>query len=193
MENGLADTSVLHLYETLGWFRRKEYIKLHFAETWNELHHLLIMEALGGNDRFSDRWVAQHIAFFYYWLVVILYMTAPAVAYDMMSKIEAHAYNTYDEFLKSHEEELKSLPAPQVAIDYYEKGNLFLFDAFQNNVFDAEMSGSRVDSTETRRPVISNLYDVFFNIRADEGEHSATMGRLQKDVCARKARGESPL
>ena len=32
-----AYTSVLHLYETLGWFRKKEYIKLHFAESWNEL------------------------------------------------------------------------------------------------------------------------------------------------------------
>jgi ubiquinol oxidase len=76
-------TSVLHLYETLGWFRQKEYIQIHFAESWNELHHLLIMETLGGNERFLDRFVAQHIAFFYYWLVVLLYMAAPAVAYDL--------------------------------------------------------------------------------------------------------------
>ena len=54
-------TSVLHLFETCGWFRKKEYIKMHFAESWNELHHLLIMESLGGTDRFGDRFVAQHI------------------------------------------------------------------------------------------------------------------------------------
>ena len=24
-------------------------LKVHFAESWNELHHLLIMESLGGN------------------------------------------------------------------------------------------------------------------------------------------------
>lgn len=38
--------SVLHLYETLGWWRRADYIKMHFAESWNELHHLLIMEVI---------------------------------------------------------------------------------------------------------------------------------------------------
>lgn len=48
-------TSVLHLYETLGWFRKSEYIKIHFAESWNELHHLKIMESLGGNSEFKDR------------------------------------------------------------------------------------------------------------------------------------------
>ncbi|MEH2093056.1 alternative oxidase [Nostoc sp.] len=40
--------SVLHLYETLGYWRKADLLKLHFAETWNELHHLLIMESLGG-------------------------------------------------------------------------------------------------------------------------------------------------
>ncbi|MGL4618119.1 MAG: alternative oxidase, partial [Chroococcidiopsis sp.] len=40
--------SVLHLYETLGWWRKADLLKVHFAETWNELHHLLIMESLGG-------------------------------------------------------------------------------------------------------------------------------------------------
>jgi hypothetical protein len=32
-----------------------------------------------------------------------------------------------------------------------------------------------------RRPVVENLYDVFFNIRADEAEHASTMKILQKD------------
>lgn len=27
-------TSVLHLYETFGWLRKSEYIKIHFAESW---------------------------------------------------------------------------------------------------------------------------------------------------------------
>jgi len=66
-------TSVLHLYETLGWFRKKELIKLHFAESWNELHHLLIMEELGGNKLFRDRFVAQHIAFFYYCKSILIF------------------------------------------------------------------------------------------------------------------------
>jgi hypothetical protein len=41
--------SVLHLYETLEWWRKVDWLKVHFAESWNELHHLLIMEALGGD------------------------------------------------------------------------------------------------------------------------------------------------
>jgi len=41
--------SMLHLYETLGWLRQASLRKVHGAEEWNELHHLLIMEALGGD------------------------------------------------------------------------------------------------------------------------------------------------
>jgi ubiquinol oxidase len=89
-----AYTSVLHLYETLGWWRRADYMKIHFAESWNELHHLLIMEELGGNARFTDRFVAQHIAFFYYWLVTVLYMLAPPVAYNLNEHVERHAFDT---------------------------------------------------------------------------------------------------
>ena len=35
-------TSVLHLYETIGHFRDKEYIKLHFDQAWNELQGLVL-------------------------------------------------------------------------------------------------------------------------------------------------------
>lgn len=38
----------------LQWWRRADYLKVHFAESWNEMHHLLIMESLGG----SDKWVS---------------------------------------------------------------------------------------------------------------------------------------
>jgi len=85
------------------------------------------MESLGGNELFFDRFVAQHIAFFYYWLVVILYMASPAVAYDLNKHVEQHAYATYDEFLTSHADELRAQPAPQVAIDYYQKGGEYYY------------------------------------------------------------------
>lgn len=41
-----AFMSVLHMYESFGWWRRADYIKVHFAESWNEMHHLLIMEVI---------------------------------------------------------------------------------------------------------------------------------------------------
>jgi len=199
-------TSVLHLYETLGWFRKKEYIQIHFAESWNELHHLLIMESLGGNQLFFDRFVAQHIAFFYYWLVVILYMVSPAVAYDLNKHVEQHAYATYDEFLTSHADELRAQPAPQVAIDYYQKGDLYMFDAFQYDLaavgskavplITTEIEPQGVDGVEDdnasqshkslrRRPIVKTLYDVFYNIREDEAEHASTMQILQRDITLR--------
>lgn len=51
--------SVLHLYETLGLWRKADLLKVHFAETWNELHHLLIMESLGGDRHWMDRLIAH--------------------------------------------------------------------------------------------------------------------------------------
>lgn len=202
-------TSVLHLYETLGWFRKKEYIKMHFAESWNELHHLLIMESLGGTEEFGDRFIAQHIAFFYYWIVVSLYIVSPATAYNLNMYVERHAFDTYDKFLKSHGEELKQQPAPQVAIDYYQNGDLSLFDSFQYSQIQSEKNekksqnnmAANIDTTfmkgsifaqvsvdtplaenNIRRPIINNLYDVFYNICVDEAEHAQTMEALSYDI-----------
>lgn len=161
--------SVLHLYETFGWWRKADWLKVHFAQAWNELHHLLIIESLGGNKSWSDRFVAQHAAFFYYWVIVALYMVAPCSAYHFMELVEGHAHHTYDTFLKENESELKAQPAPQVAINYYRDGDLYMFDEFQS-----------FDTPETRRPKIDNLYDVFVNIRDDEGQHVKTMLACQQ-------------
>jgi ubiquinol oxidase len=38
--------------------------------------------------------------------------------------VERHAFDTYDKFLETHEEELKSLPPPKVAKEYYQTGNV---------------------------------------------------------------------
>ncbi len=118
--------SVLHLYETLGYWRKADLLKVHFAETWNELHHLLIMESMGGDRYWIDRFVAQHIAVAYYWVVVLIYMLFPKYAYYLMELIENHAYHTYDDYLKAHETELKAQIAPKVAINYYRDGDLCL-------------------------------------------------------------------
>uniref|UniRef100_A0A7N0VD00 Ubiquinol oxidase n=1 Tax=Kalanchoe fedtschenkoi TaxID=63787 RepID=A0A7N0VD00_KALFE len=163
-----AFMSVLHMYETFGWWRAADYLKVHFAESWNEMHHLLIMEELGGNSWWFDRFLAQHIAVFYYFMTVFMYILSPRMAYHFSECVESHAYETYDKFLKSHGDVLKQTPAPEVAVKYYTGGDLYLFDEFQT---------SRVPLS--RRPVIENLYDVFWNIREDEGEHCKTMKACQ--------------
>jgi ubiquinol oxidase len=164
-----AFTSVLHLYETMGWWRKADWLKVHFAESWNELHHLMIAEELGGDKSWIDRFLARSGAFVYYWILVLMYMIAPRSAYHFMQLVEEHAYETYDKFLKEHEDELKAQPAPQVAINYYGSGDLYMFDEFQT-----------ARPPEARRPKIENLYDVYVAIRDDEMEHVKTMVACQK-------------
>uniref|UniRef100_A0A0G4IE86 Ubiquinol oxidase n=1 Tax=Chromera velia CCMP2878 TaxID=1169474 RepID=A0A0G4IE86_9ALVE len=160
-----AYTSVLHLYESLGWWRAgAELRKLHNAEEWNELHHLLIMESLGGDKNWIDRFMAQHAAVIYYWVCIALYVFAPNLSYAFSELVEGHATDTYEEFLATNAEVLKGLPAPVVAREYYTGGDYYMFDAFQG----AELATSR-------RPKCDSLYDVFRNIADDENEHIVTM------------------
>jgi ubiquinol oxidase len=49
-------------------------------------------------------------------------------------------------------------------------GDYYLFDEFQT---------SQVRTAEPRKPSCDNLYDVFINIRDDEGEHVKTMAACQ--------------
>ncbi|MGG6297322.1 alternative oxidase [Leptolyngbya sp. AN02str] len=161
--------SVLHLYETLGMWRRVDWLKVHFAESWNELHHLLIMEELGGGDNGIDRILARSVALLYYWIICALYVFSPRAAYHFMELVEGHAYRTYNKFLKENEAELKALPAPAIAVQYYRDGDLYMFDEFQS---------ARVACD--RRPAVNNLYDVFVAIRDDEQEHVKTMVACQR-------------
>ncbi len=161
--------SVLHLYETLGLWRKADWLKIHFAESWNELHHLLIMEALGGDSFWGDRLLARTAALVYYWIITVIYLVAPHAAYRFMELVEEHAYATYDRFLTAEAETLKAQPAPEVALQYYRDGDLYMFDEFQTGHVAAE-----------RRPEIRNLYDVFVAIRDDEMEHVKTMRACQQ-------------
>ncbi|MBW4682617.1 MAG: plastoquinol terminal oxidase [Microcoleus vaginatus WJT46-NPBG5] len=165
-----AYTSVLHLYETMGWWRKADWLKVHFAESWNELHHLLISEELGGNKYWIDRFIAHAGALVYYWIIVFVYILSPRSAYHFMQLVEEHAYHTYDELLKEHGDELKTQNPPKIALSYYRNGDLYMFDEFQTT-----------RTPEERRPNIETLYDVFVAIRDDEMEHVKTMVACQKE------------
>lgn len=52
---------------------------------------------------------------------------------------------------------------------YYRDGDLYMFEEMQT-----------ADRTEFRRSDVNNLYDVFVNIRDDEGEHVKTMVACQQ-------------
>jgi ubiquinol oxidase len=149
---------------------------VHFAEEWNEFHHLLTMEALGGDQLWRDRFLAQHAALVYYWLLVALWLLSPSLSYNFSELLEAHAVDTYGEFVDANRELLAQLPAPRVARLYYTGPDLYIFDEFQTE----RPRGSR-------RPRCDTLLDVFTNIRDDEAEHVATMVGCQDPNVAKVA------
>lgn len=157
--------TMLTLYETLGWWRASADIrKVHFAEEWNEVQHLKIMEALGGDRLWIDRFLARHSAIFYYLILNHLWLISPSIAYNFSELIEFHAVDTYGEFVDTNAELLKTMPAPRTAAEYYNGRDLYLFDEFQTG-----------RDPKSRRPKIQSLYDVFCCIRDDELEHVKTM------------------
>lgn len=60
----------------------------------NELQHLSIMESLGGDQLWLDRFVAQHAAVVYYWILVLTYMVSPKLSYQFSELVEGHATGT---------------------------------------------------------------------------------------------------
>lgn len=55
------------------------------------------MESLGGDQLWIDRFMAQHAAIVYYWILVLLFVVSPQLAYNFSELIEAHAVDTYGE------------------------------------------------------------------------------------------------
>ena len=107
---------MLHLYETLGWWRRSvEAKRVHFAEEYNEYNHLLIMEALGGDQKWHVRFLSRHAAIFYGLLMLLVWLGSASYAYNFMELVEAHACDTYDEFCYANKDLLQSMKAPSVA------------------------------------------------------------------------------
>ena len=169
-----AYLSVMHLRETFGDRDPgdSERMRTHYAEADNELHHLLIMESLGGNSSAVDRTLAQSMAFFYFWYVTVVYSFSEPAAYHLSELIEDHAFNTYDQFLKDHGPQLKDMPVPDIARKYYERDDPYLRDQF---LTVKETDGG---FTSRSRPPLESLYDVFVNIRNDEKEHWKTLCNL---------------
>mmetsp|Transcript_13051 Transcript_13051/g.39020 ORF Transcript_13051/g.39020 Transcript_13051/m.39020 type:complete len:298 (-) Transcript_13051:101-994(-) len=154
--------TVLHFRETFG-ARDADHVartRVHFSEADNELHHLLIVEALGGNASAVDRALAQTLAFGYYWYVCACYAANPRLAYHLSELIEDHAYHTYDAFLRDHGDALRAEPAPAVATAYY----------------GAAPFGADADAPAPTPP--ATLYDVFERIRDDERAHWSNLVSL---------------
>jgi ubiquinol oxidase len=135
--------SMLHLYETLGFWRRSSEAKrIHFAEELNEYAHLLIMESLGGDQTWWVRFVAQHSAIVYYFVLCALFAISPSLSYKFSELLETHAVNTYTVFMDNNRDLLKELPPPNAAVNYYSLGI--------SDPFYAEFQASSIVGHEVR-------------------------------------------
>ncbi|KAK6917796.1 hypothetical protein RJ641_018547 [Dillenia turbinata] len=132
---------------------------------------------LGRNAWWFDRLLAQHIAIACYIMMITFRDVWRAMHFQLM---------TNSSKLK---EELKKLPAPEVAVKYYTDGDLFGELSYSSSLFFFEMTAAfpiflHVCSDEfqtsraphSRRPKIEN---VFLNIRDDEAEDCKTMRACQ--------------
>jgi len=178
-------STMITLYETVGWWRRSaELKKVHAAEEWNEFHHLLIMEALGGDQRWVDRFVGQHSALLYYGACLLVWLISPTLAYNFSELIEAHAVDTYAEFLDANELALKAMSPPAIAVAFY-SGQLGE-EAGASHHLGAERDA---DSAATALPPpLTSLYDVFRRIRDDEARHVESMMSCQDEAVRDRAR-----
>ena len=172
--------TMLHLYETLGFWRRSADIKrIHFAEEWNEFHHLLIQESLGGDQPFYVRFMAQHSALAYYCVLCGLWMASPSLSYKFSEMLETHAVDTYGQFVDENENKLKELPPTLIAVEYYTVGlSDPMFGEFQTkHGAQGGVGGANGTEDGVRKSGMSmtSLYDVFVAIRNDEGDHVNTM------------------
>jgi ubiquinol oxidase len=149
--------AVLHLYQSFGQKPALELLDLHYKETVNEEYHLMIMEELGGGEKWYNKLTARILGFFYYGAVFILYLIAPASGYYLMEMVESFAAKSYTEFLEKKKEMLKQAKASGFAYKYYfsKKG--------------------RMTEIKEDKNFVPTLYDVFTSIRNDELVHVSDM------------------
>jgi ubiquinol oxidase len=111
--------ATLHMYETLGfWEIDGELKRVHLDEEINESSHLRIMESLGGNTLWWNRFLARHGAMAYYVVLMVLYLFSPRIAYLSSELLEMHAVDTYTEFYESNKDILSSMPLTPAAYMY---------------------------------------------------------------------------
>jgi ubiquinol oxidase len=111
--------ATLHMYEALGfWEIDGDLKRLHLNEEINETMHLRVMESLGGNSLWWNRFIARHGAMGYYIILMILYAVSPRLAYLSSELLEMHAVDTYEEFYESNEHTLRQMPLTPSAYEY---------------------------------------------------------------------------
>jgi hypothetical protein len=98
-------------------------MRAHYFQADNELHHMLIMEALGGDYiREIDRFLANTMAFFYYWFVVLVFSWNEQAAYHLNEVVEDYSYKMYEKVSNSARESCVVLCHANRMTPYVESG-----------------------------------------------------------------------
>ena len=111
MAGTVCNSCLRHEGGALTWYWR---LQIHFAEEWNELHHLQIMESLGGDQYWIDRFAAQHAAVFYYWVLVFFFAFSPELAYVFSELVEVglpHSHACHASLVQAHNNALRHAEA----------------------------------------------------------------------------------
>jgi ubiquinol oxidase len=92
--------SVFDFYSTLGWWRMPEFKQIMNSKDHNKFHHVLMIEAMGGNTEWKDRFLAFHAGVWLYWHLTLLTIISPKASYTFTELLEGLIEDTYDEFIK---------------------------------------------------------------------------------------------
>lgn len=124
------------------------------AEAENERMHLMFFIEIA-----KPNWIERSlilIAQLVFWhFYFIMYLISPVTAHRMIAYFEEEAVRSYTEYLELISSgQIENVPAPQLAIDYYDM------------------------------PKDAKLWDMVYNVRNDEQNHSKVNHRMADNLCS---------
>jgi ubiquinol oxidase len=89
----------------------------------NETMHVVVISHLakevGKSGFIRHTFIPLLFAFFYFWWSYILYFINPRYSFELNYIFEQHAFDSYSEFLKAHEEKLKDRRVSSEFLEWY--------------------------------------------------------------------------
>lgn len=88
----------------------------------NETMHVVVISHLARKKRLGfvlHTFVPLVFAFFYFWVIFVMYLVSEKASLELNYLFEAHAYVQYSQFLKENEERLKNTPIMSEFLAFY--------------------------------------------------------------------------
>ena len=127
---GMVAGMLIHL-KSLRRMERGNGTMIHelLAEAENERKHLMFFIEIAQPNAF-ERFLIVVAQFVFWHFYLIMYILTPSTAHKMVAYFEEEAVRSYDEYLALIDSgEIEDVPAPQLAIEYYNlKPDATLFD-----------------------------------------------------------------